>query len=201
MNPCEISYHEDRVLAKIKYAMKPSQTSTSKLDARDKVFFISKGQAVIFLDGRVFGTVSAPSFVGLINIFHQDEHLKQEIFLTEDTVAHEIPSNDAANILKNKGVDDSISFLISKNALSFINHIMRLKKQNTYNIIKHSILYYHKHSIRLQEDFSLSKFTIDFTGISKSRVMLILKELKKGGYIETTKNGRLVKINKLPDNF
>lgn len=48
--------------------------------------------------------------------------------------------------------------------------------------------------------FGMASIIIKLTVLSRSHVMRILSELKKGGYIET-KEGKLISVSDLPEKF
>ncbi|MBE0398486.1 helix-turn-helix domain-containing protein [Citrobacter amalonaticus] len=54
--------------------------------------------------------------------------------------------------------------------------------------------------VRKRVGIVTSTFIIDRTGLSRSRVMYILKQLKAGGYIKIIK-GVLLEVNSLPKKF
>jgi len=74
-----------------------------------------------------------------------------------------------------------------------------MKLGNLYDVVKH-YLYVIKCNADIMHNENVCNYIINRTGYSKSGVMTILKELKKGGYIEL-KKGKLLWIKALPLRF
>lgn len=74
-----------------------------------------------------------------------------------------------------------------------------MESRSLYDIVKYYLIKIDSHD-DLKRNANICNYITSRTGYSKSGVMTILKELKKGGYIETS-NGRLEWIRSLPLRF
>lgn len=73
-------------------------------------------------------------------------------------------------------------------------------KSDSYQVIKSILLHYVEKPLDFRMQFGIASIITKLTGLSRSHVMRILSELKKGGYIET-KEGKLISVADLPENF
>lgn len=73
-------------------------------------------------------------------------------------------------------------------------------KSDGYQVIKSILLHYIDKPLDFRMQFGIASIITKLTGLSRSHVMRILSELKKGGYIET-KDGKLISVADLPEKF
>lgn len=74
-----------------------------------------------------------------------------------------------------------------------------MKFRSLYDVVKYYLIKINEYE-ELKQRENVCNYIVSRTGYSKSGVMAILKELRKGGYIETS-NGRLAWVKTLPLRF
>lgn len=142
----------------------------------------------------------AGNFYGLMNLFYHSEIPMQKIRVLSQSKVYFIKTDQALNLLKQENYKD-ILYLISKNMHAIGCQFVRVKNETSYTIIKGAIEYYSRNQSSLVKHVSLSRFLIDFTGLSKSWIMQTLNELRKGGYIQTHDLEASVIQKKLPHGY
>jgi Winged helix-turn-helix DNA binding len=94
--------------------------------------------------------------------------------------------------------NDLFSILSYSNQVLF-QHVEVLKMNSLYDVVKHYLIKIESDT-ELMQKVNVCHYITARTGYSRSGVMTIIRELRKGGYIEID-NGRLLLIKALPDGF
>lgn len=182
--------------------MKPlAQNKNGKISINQGLLFLESGNMYCYIGTSLICAISRPYFVGLINLFHPEKASGQSVIIDNDARVLFIDSQQAFQLLKKNNAFEATATILSSNLLVFTEHIIRNKYDDTYKKVCMGIEYYLKHHSANKSKVPLAKFIMDFTGVSRSRVMYIISELKKGGYIQINEAGNPELRRKLPEAF
>jgi hypothetical protein len=162
--------------------MSPLPKTSSGVYALNTLYYIKHGAILILNDGRALSPLVAPDFIGIHFVLGQSiSSLKLEFKLLPGAEVYMIDAHAAKSEVFNKNSYESVAYLIARRLYEFcdITKTFTSTNSNAYKKVKTAI---------------------EYTGISKSRVMFILSELKKGGHI-ATQDGRVLIASKLPSEF
>lgn len=167
------------------------------------LFYISFGYATIMHKEKIFAFSKENEFIGLHNIFN---HTKCPISLTicdssKESIIYIIKKDEALEIIEEKNLYKTVSYLLHDRLYSFCSYLDVMMKTESYEKIKTALEYYEKNQLVITKSTTLTKFLVDITGTSKSRVSYIMSELKKGEYINISENGKLTILRRLPNKF
>ncbi|WP_156294484.1 helix-turn-helix domain-containing protein [Serratia oryzae] len=181
----------------------PLPESKSGMYTIDTLYYVKKGAVLVFNSGSSFSPLIGPDFIGTYFILGQTAmRLNLEFKLLSGAEVYTIDIAQAKSLVSKYNLYESISYLIANRLYEFCNitEIYINPDSSAYKKVKICINLFYEHKDILGDSISLSTFIIECTGISKSRVMFILSELRKGGYI-TIENGKLLSVAKLPNEF
>lgn len=77
----------------------------------------------------------------------------------------------------------------------------QISAKDTYQIVRNFLMDLNEQPDEIKNSVSVSRYILERSHISKSMVMRILSELRKGNHISVNKNGKLSSINNLPNKF
>lgn len=198
-----ISAYSVMLFSYLKSEMTPIKKNVSYETDTDHIFYVSYGYAIITQNKKLFTISLENEFIGLHNIFG---YTKCPISLTlkdlsKESIILKIEKDKALDIIEKNSLYKPVSFLLHDRLYGFSFYLDLMSKVSTYEKIKIGIEYYEKNQAIIRKVFSLPKYLTDITRTSKSRVMSILAELKKGKYIHIDENGFITILRKLPDSF
>ncbi|ELP5691531.1 helix-turn-helix domain-containing protein [Enterobacter ludwigii] len=167
------------------------------------IFYISYGYATIMHNGKIFSVSKENEFIGLHNIF---SHVKCPISLTmrdssKESIIYKIEKEKALKIIDEKNLYKTVSYLLHDRLYNFCFYLDVMTKTNSYEKIRIALEHYEKNQNIITKSVSLTKYLIDITRTSKSRVSHIISELKKGEYLKIDENGWITILRKLPNKF
>ncbi|SNY71451.1 cAMP-binding domain of CRP or a regulatory subunit of cAMP-dependent protein kinases [Enterobacter sp. CC120223-11] len=147
-------------------------------------------------DKRVLVNISAPLILGL-NIFGEDTiHIK----LLSECQVGELPLETAMEIIRTRNLWEQMTYyMMSFSKKIWISSEM-LSAGSSYDLIKYQLTELMKEPEDYRNNISADLYIKNKTNLSRSGIMRILAELKKGGYIVMLR-GILLKINQLPPKF
>ncbi|WP_205245843.1 helix-turn-helix domain-containing protein, partial [Enterobacter roggenkampii] len=137
------------------------------------------------------------------NIF---SHAKCPISLTmrdssKESIIYAIKKGEALKIIEKKNLYKMVSYLLHDRLYSFCFYLDVMTESESYEKIKKALEYYEINQMVITKSVSLTKYLVDITRTSKSRVSHILSELKKGEYIDINENRVLTILRRLPNKF
>ncbi|WP_097163355.1 winged helix-turn-helix transcriptional regulator [Enterobacter sp. CC120223-11] len=170
--------------------------------------FVKKGERMCYIilsgsvsvirnsDKRVLVNISAPLILGL-NIFGEDTiHIK----LLSECQVGELPLETAMEIIRTRNLWEQMTYyMMSFSKKIWISSEM-LSAGSSYDLIKYQLTELMKEPEDYRNNISADLYIKNKTNLSRSGIMRILAELKKGGYIVMLR-GILLKINQLPPKF
>lgn len=197
--------YKRRIINDLRYYMQDDlvKLEDDKVYEINKVYYIKTGGAIILNEDKIFKIIGDDDLVGVgisldeklykINMQLKIKPMKgSEVFTVEKERFKEI--------IETNNLHEAVtSFFISRLS-EMSNHLEYFSSKETYTKVREAILHYSENLQFLEKKIAPYKFIIDLTGVSKSRVMHILSELKMGGYI--TIEGKSLSIHKkLPYGF
>lgn len=149
-------------------------------------------------DDRVIGTALAPSLYGFSHL------VKQNYYIYFKTIGHpligKLPLKLAEQILNKHNLWEPLAKHLLITMGKFYQIDYHLTANSAYEIVCHQLNELMKENTDIKLSLTAENYIRSKSNLSRSRVMKVLSDLKKGGYIETNK-GRLVNINKLPSQY
>lgn len=147
-------------------------------------------------DGLVVVNLSAPVVMGL-NYFSQNTIY---INTLSDCKFGILPQEEALALIDEKNLWKLLAnyLMVLASKLWMTND--KLTAKSSYDLIKSQLFELMSEPDSLRENISAENYIQTKTHLSRSGIMRILSDLKKGEYIEIV-NGRLTKINKLPSRY
>lgn len=188
---------------------KAIQSGTIITIVKDEILPISKERCIYFLisgsiemrrNDIIQNIISRPFPIGVLERYKGGDFYSYIVRDSGDFLVLNWHSWD--NLIKVNDLNDDVFILLSYCFSLLRSFYFSVSFGDAYSSIRELIYMYNaKRDIILKGNESLLKYITSRVLISRSQVLKILSELKKGGYI-TVKRGSLISINKnLPDNF
>lgn len=89
--------------------------------------------------------------------------------------------------------------ILSYSSLHLFQNFEVMNMNSLYDVVKYYLIKIQNDAEAMKKE-NVCNYITSRTGYSRSGVMTIIRELRKGGYIEIV-NGRLLRINSLPQGF
>lgn len=154
-----------------------------------------RGTASLFRshDGFMLNSESAPYIFGLSNQFSNSDYL---FMRTETTCQVAFISVDKANqIIAQENLWESLAKILIYTAGRVYEHCTRLVSPTSYDIIRTQLYELMREADELRLHTTAANYIQSRSFLSRSSIMKILADLKKGGYI-ITERGVLQEIQK-----
>lgn len=161
----------------------------------NNVLIIPEGKIKIYgkQNNLLFGDISGPFILGIT------PDVVKRVYISRDK-SHfsylSYPKEFFFNHIDNENLWRQLFRILSYSNFLIAERLAIMNARNLYDVVKHYLIEINKKKC----DENICLYIIARTGYSKSGVMTILKELKKGGYIKVN-NGRLTGIKELPLRF
>ncbi|WP_449567261.1 helix-turn-helix domain-containing protein [Lelliottia nimipressuralis] len=170
--------------------------------ANDSLFYVEEGELISYIGGAMFCSILAHNFYGFINVYYPTSKPLQKVYALPQSKVYRINAKQAARLLsRNHDNHENIIYFLSSNLHAIGCQFIKIKNEASYTIVKDAIEYYSRNQSSLSRHITLSRFLIDFTGLSRSWIMQTLKELRKGEYIQTSNPEMDIILKKLPRGF
>ncbi|EOV8484952.1 hypothetical protein ACOSHH_005336 [Klebsiella aerogenes] len=169
----------------------------------DKFYYISEGAVLVMERDRIFKVIHSGDFVGVgIALSNKHYHVKKNFFIKplEACKIHSIETEKLLKRVEEKNLHKDFVIFFIYRLSEMTNHLSDFNSVDAYKQIREGIYYYELNKKTLLGKITLSRFLIELTDVSKSRVMHILKELRYGGYYEFSNQDIIIK-KKLPSKF
>lgn len=164
-------------------------------------FMLHKGTVALYRneDHLMITHVHAPYILGLnfLNPLNNNIYLRAR---GEDIVYEIIPRSAFAEILDNGDYWKNVAYLFMYSTMSFVEYNKSITGVSTYELVCNNLLALMKESEVIRMNTNACDFILDKTLLSRSGIMKILSDLKKGDHI-VMKRGVLLGINKLPAKY
>lgn len=169
------------------------------LDRRGKkqcYLLVSGRFKIIRNDKVVLGVIDAPMVLGLNGLFN-DINI-YAIQADKDSLIYKLDASSSELIIDSQKIWKEVAILFSYNISVFMYRDYYSVGKSAYAMIRKCLIIAAESST--PNIVNIPNFIVERTALSRSMVMVVLRELKKGGFISLEK-GRNLKINKLPENF
>lgn len=149
-------------------------------------------------DSLIYATIESPSIVGLSAFFNTSQTLVLQPRSGTEYIY--MPLNDFLKNIDDNDLWRKLSFILLFTNFRYNDYLVRNNCVPTYKLICNNLLALDSEVFEIKATTSVVKYILDRTVLSRSCVMGVLSELRKGNYIVMHK-GMLIKINKLPVRF
>ncbi len=167
----------------------------------DSIYFIEQGSVVLMNGNRIFSVLKAPNFIGVNYMLENNINISNISFLiSKGSQIKKVGISTCRQIISKKKLHESVNLLLANVLYNLFDLSILTYHPDAYDRVKLSLKFYQKYNYTLKNLISVSSFIMNYTQLSKSRTMFILSELKKGGYIYTSKDGLEI-LKTLPNKF
>lgn len=163
-------------------------------------FYVSSGFISVYRKNEdiLLGHLHAPVFFG-VNFLY-DAYFPVYFIGGHETVIYQGEVNKLQEVIKENHLEECLIYVMIANLNELYRRDLISGKSDSYQVIRSILLHYIDKPMDFRMQFGIASIIIKLTGLSRSHVMRILSELKKGGYIET-KEGKLISVSGLPEKF
>ncbi|WP_140920321.1 helix-turn-helix domain-containing protein [Limnobaculum xujianqingii] len=172
----------------------------SKYPITDRVFCIQKGVFPVYMnrEDRLLSYAEGPTIFGLAYLYTPtiDHYIKTNKTSTILTLSIE----EARRIIKEENLYESFICIQSHNVGLLFEMYERTITSSNYAFIRALLIDLDQSSNAVKESVTVASYIIKRSGLSRSYVMLVLSELRKGDYIHM-EDGKLTGITSLPERF
>ncbi|WP_312414953.1 helix-turn-helix domain-containing protein [Pseudescherichia sp.] len=154
--------------------------------------------------GHFISTLYPPTIIGLshgYNAFYNvPDSLRSTLYAETDADLIFIPLQTFIDTVDKQNLWHDVARILAHRIVTLMNKEKTYIGVDSYSIIKSMIqeVWLYPDHYRLQ--ISLPKFIQNRSGLSRSRIMKILFDLKLGGYVNIV-NGKLLSVSKLPTSY
>lgn len=158
-----------------------------------KCYLLLEGTIALFRtrDGFMMNSESAPYVFGLSNQLTSGDYLYMQTL--EPSRIASLSLFTANTIIAEKDLWESLSHLLIYTAGRVYEHCIRITAPSSYAIIRSQLYELMQESDEIRHSITAANYIQSRTFLSRSSIMKILAELKKGSYI-TTERGILLQI-------
>lgn len=168
-----------------------------------KIFYVVRGFAVIYSNQKLFSVAGEGDFIGLHTIFdYRPCPLQISVEdISPDSQLYYVNRLDALQVVEQRQLYRHISILLHNRLYDICNYLNASANGDAYTRIRNLILVYIKHQTILSKITPMPSFIMKISGVSRSRVMGILREVKAGEYLTLDARGEYVLLKPLPLKF
>lgn len=149
-------------------------------------------------------TFSPPSLMGVIdgykNFYDVPSSYRNYFYAETDVTIFYVPLEVFVRIMDKENLWHDISRLLAHRLLALSLKFQINTQSDAYEIIRTLIIELWNYPEEYRRQIKLPHFIQRRSGVSRSRIMKILMDLKTGGYIET-EHGKLTSLHKLPMSY
>jgi hypothetical protein len=162
-------------------------------DSSRKCYLLLTGSIALFRtrDGFMMNSESAPYVFGLSNQLAAADYLYMQTM--EPSRIASLSLFTANSIIAKRDLWESLSHLLIYTAGRVYDHCTRISAPTSYAIIRYQLYELMQESEEIRHSITAANYIQSRTFLSRSSIMKILAELKKGSYI-TTERGILLQI-------
>lgn len=165
------------------------------------IVFFSEGSFVVHreMDGVLMELVSAPTLLGLANIFNTTQ-IKYRITTQSNCKGFTLPVNIAYDIIEKNKLWQQVCHWTTYILRNFEKRDSCFTGATTYSQIRATLFIMDSWNPDLRARTGVINFVQKRTNISRSVIAEMLSALRKGNYIEMDK-GKLISVNHLPSSY
>ncbi|WP_371344154.1 helix-turn-helix domain-containing protein [Klebsiella quasipneumoniae] len=177
---------------------------------KQKIYFSDEDESWIYIlksgsvnvcrisDDMVLLNIEAPAIIGMTSLFKKQYY--HYLVTTANTTMIRVKTKDSFNIIERKNLWKQACEIVCNASQYYYKRDELVYASNVYDIIKNhlEIIWQMPEDARCK--VSVFEYILSRTGISRSSLNKILKDLFKGGYI-VMKRGKLLAMKKLPSKY
>ncbi|TNV20486.1 hypothetical protein FH968_10815 [Buttiauxella sp. B2] len=149
-------------------------------------------------DHLLLSNAKAPFIIGLNLLFPDNGDVYIQ---ARDAIRYEIiPRNAVEEIIRKENLWEQLAYIFMYNTKNFIKHNFATTGVSTYDLIRNNLLALMNESDELRSKTNACDYIHERTLLSRSGIMKILSDLRKGGHIDISR-GVLLSINTLPAKY
>ncbi|AWH88260.1 helix-turn-helix domain-containing protein [Limnobaculum parvum] len=173
----------------------------SKFLITDNICCIQEGVFSIYMnqEDRLLTYAEGYAIFGLVNTYTPPT-LRLYIKPTQTSTIYNLPAEEGLKIIREKNLYESVSHVQAYNMTKFFHMFEKTITPNNYAFIRTLLMDLNQNSDAVKASVTVASYIIKRSGLSRSYVMLVLSELRKGGYINM-EDGKLTSITSLPERF
>lgn len=162
-------------------------------DNSRKCYLLLEGTIALFRthDGLMMNSETAPFVFGLSNQFAAADYIHMRTLECSRIAC--LPLTTANAIIDEQNLWESLAHLLIYTAGRVYDHCTRITAASSYDIIRSQLYELMQETPELRQNITAATYIQTRTFLSRSSIMKILAELRKGGYI-TTERGVLLQI-------
>ncbi|PUX02724.1 helix-turn-helix domain-containing protein [Cronobacter malonaticus] len=151
-------------------------------------------------DNLIFFETNRPNILGISLQPNNARFEHFRLIIKEDSLVKRISRADFFNVIESQSLWKELS-----HAVSFYYHVLLWKSYHffaadSYMLVRKSLITLSAIPLDHRMNINASQYITSTTNLSKSYVMKVIQELRKGGYIDIQR-GRLFSIGKLPQKY
>lgn len=149
-------------------------------------------------DDLLIGITNTPTIFGLTGVLSE----ATDLYLRPATNAQvaSLPTEVAYEIIYEKGLWQPVALYMAHLLSKMYLYSQHLTMPTAYEIVRYQLIELSNESVDYRQHITAAHYIQAKTHLSRSGIMKILAELRKGKYIEM-ENGRLIRINTLPAKY
>lgn len=164
------------------------------------LFYLSSGFLSVYRKNGddLLGHLHAPTFFGVNYLY--DAYFPIYFTGGENTSIYQGDNENLLQVISHNQLHECLLYTMISNVNELYRRDLISAASDSYQAIRSILLHYATKPADFRMQFGIASIITKLTGLSRSHVMRILSELKKGGYIET-EDGKLVSVGSLPEKF
>lgn len=172
----------------------------STYNLSDEICCIKQGIFSLYINqgDRLLGCYEGQVIIGLTNFYA--ELISFNIKPGQTCTLFTLSVEEARKIIKAENLSQSVGYILANNTNAFFQIYEKVISPNNYTFIRLMLMDLNQSTDAIKASVTVASYIIKRSGLSRSYVMLVLSELRKGGYIQMD-DGKLTSITSLPDRF
>ncbi|EOI5727816.1 helix-turn-helix domain-containing protein [Cronobacter malonaticus] len=151
-------------------------------------------------DNLIFFEINRPNIIGVSLQSNNARFERFRLIIKEDSLVKRINRADFLKVIEEQDLWKELS-----HAISFYYDVLLWKNYHfyaadSYMLVRKSLITLSEIPLENRMNINASQYITSTTNLSKSYVMKVIQELRKGGYIDIQR-GRLISIGKLPQKY
>ncbi|MCD1125448.1 helix-turn-helix domain-containing protein [Jinshanibacter sp. LJY008] len=165
----------------------------------DDIYCIQEGFFGIYMnEERLLTFYEGPALLGLTNLYAPPTYFY--IKPGQNITVNALTIEDARKVIAEKGLYESVNYVLANNMTEYYRVFAKTINPNNYAFIRLLLIELAQSSDEIKNSVTVASYIIKRSWLSRSYVMMVLSELRKGDYI-TMNNGKLMSITTLPERF
>lgn len=185
-----------------KHILTPGMTLEYSVHNEKMCYCIISGTAIIYRkkDNLALSTLRGPTIIGISSSMYPLSEDRMYLRAKTPLEVYVLPLAVANEIFKRENAWQSVCIILNFYIAHFFSIMNDITQPSAYQIVRLLLLRLEKEPPEIRNFITACQYIQDHSSLSRSGVMLILTELKKGKFIDMNR-GILVSIGKLPLKF